>query len=535
MKTSTKNINRPDRKEPRIASISPIDFHLTAHLTEEDLKTNSVEIEKIETINDLAFLGDDEALFDKIHLTSSNSVVNTMYYINKCSKAKSFVELIALQGQKYTEEEELLEDAVRHVTETRNYLFLKELNFNCPAKVVFQVKCGKKISKPIQIQGPAKKEGDEEPKKDEKTLEKEKKKKLNKIVTSLEQFDYLYLDLNEFISIQHIISFEDLRNIVKKSLNTHKNLNLIVNCPNIIDNVNVVNIDLLGYIEELLAYADICIFEKKDALAFFSTLNTLNGGPDNYNNLQDKHLEPLFCSQIRSIRKGRTKSGLFLDDFTKLHVIERNMDQVIYRASYEFNLHPKVNHTNQKLIDDYKKHLVLNHNLLKSIFIGGFISKLANKQSFYPAFLVGSEIAKRVLELLRNKLDYPLQNEFYMVKLQRGKIEKDMEIEYLKSKEQKFVLDCVNKTNSTLRYYNPLLDDHLYSYFATGLVRKQLKDKGFIDTKGFILYDRVYRNSGGSSSPKRKDINAMSDFEKERQLLYAIKQKNLVVTFKLIF
>jgi hypothetical protein len=527
MKASTKFTNKQEKKEAKIASISLIDFHLTVYLTEEDLKANAVEIDKIETVNDLAFLGDDDTLFDKIHLTSSNSVVNTMYYINKCSTVKNFVEIIALQGQKYAEEEELLEEAFKHVTETKNYLFLKELNFNCPPKITFQVKCGKNVSKQIQIKGPNKENEKEEVKKDEKTLEKEKKKKLNKIVNSLEKFDYLYLDLNEFISIQHILGFEDLRNIIKKALNIHKNLNLIVNCPNIIDNVNVVNIDLLGYIEEILAYADFCIFERKDALAFFCTLNTLNGGPDNFNNLQDKHLEILFCSQIRAIRKGRTKSGIFLDDFNKLHVIERNMDQVIYKSSYDFQLHPKINHTNQKLIDEYKKHIVLNHNLLKSVFLGGFISRIANKSAFYPAFLVGSEITKRILELLKNKLDYPLQKEFYNVKLQNSKIEKELEIEQLKSKEKRFVLDCVNKSTSAIRYYNPLLDDHLNSFFATGQVRKQLKDKGFIDTNGFILYDAVYRNSIGSS-PKRKD-NAMTDSEKEKQLLYAIRQKNLVV------
>jgi hypothetical protein len=522
MKVSTKKEKKQEKKAVKIASLSPIDFHLTVNMTEEDLKTNSIDIDKIETITDLAFLGDEESLFDKIHLSSCNAVINTMLYMNKCSKHKVHVQLLALQGQKYTEEEELLEDAVRHVTETKTNVFMKELNFYCPPKVVFQVKSGKKLSKPIQIQGPKKEDDKEDGKKDEKTLEKEKKKKLNKIVTSLEQYDYLYLDLNEFISIQHVISFEDLRNTMKKALNTHKNLNLIVNCPNIIDNVNVVNIDLLGHIEELLAFADICIFEKKDALALFSTLNTLNGGPDCYNNLQDKNLDPLFCSQIKALKKGRTKSGIFLDEFNKLLVIERNMDQIIYRSSYDFQLHPKINHTNQRIVDDYKKHIVLNHQLLKSIFLGGFISKIANKQSFYPAFLVGSEITKRVLEILRNKLDYPLQNEFYLVKLQKTKIEKDMEVEYLKSKEQQFVLDCVNKNTSTIKVYNPLLDDHLYSFFGSDLVRKQLKDKGFIDTNGFIVYDHIHR-----SSPKRKEN--YSESEKEKQLLYAIKQKNLVV------
>jgi hypothetical protein len=533
MKTSTTKKpeqRKPEKKEIKIGSISPIDFHFTVNVTEEDLKANNADLDKIETVADLAWVADDEALYDKIQLFSSNSVVNAMSYINKTGPHRCFTEIIALQGLNFNgEDEENLEDAIRHVTENKGSLFLKELTYQCPTKVVFQVKCGKRTSKPIQICNAPPKEEKEQPAKDDKAAERERKKKVNKIVTCLDKYDYLYLDLNEFIGIQHVLNFEDLRNIVKKGLTTHKNLNLIVNCPNIIDNSEIVNIDLLGFIEEILAYADICIFEKKDALAFFSTLNTLNGGPEQFNQLQDKNLDPLFCAHIRALRKGRTKTGLFLDDFNKLHVIERNMDQIIYKSSYDFTLYPKINHTNQKLVDDYKKYLVLNHQLLKSIFIGGFLSKLVNKNSFYPSFLVGSEITKRVLELLKNKLDYPLQPEFYTVKLQKTKIEKEMETEYLRTKEQKFVLDCINKNSSTLRYYNPLLDDHLHSYFASGLVRKQLKDKGFIDTKGFILYDSVYRSSIGASPKRKPQHTVITDSEKEKQLLYAIKQKNLVV------
>jgi hypothetical protein len=288
----------------------------------------------------------------------------------------------------------------------------------------------------------------------------------------------------------------------------------------------MVSIDLLGYIEEILNHADICFFEKKDALHFLNTLNTLSGGKEIGENPTEKHLEPLFCSHIQSVRKGRSKCGVFLDDFNKLIIIERNKDQVIYKGNYEFNLFPKINHTNHKVVDEYKKHIVLNHQLLKSIFLGGFLCRLALKQTFYPAFLSGAEITKRILEIIKNKLEYPLQPEFYIVKLQKNKIDNDIQREYLKTKEQKFVLDCINRNSSSLHFYNPLLDDHLNSYFANGMVRRQLKDKGFIDTNGFILYDSVYRSTIGSS-PKRK--GSPSENDKEKQLIYAVKHRNLVV------
>ena len=98
----------------------------------------------------------------------------------------------------------------------------------------------------------------------------------------------------------------------------------------------------------------------------------------------------------------------------------------------------------------------------------------------------------------------------------------------LKARERYYIerLDCINKNSSSLRFYNPLLDDHLNSFFANTTIRKHLKNNCFIDTNGFILYDSVYRSSIGAS-PKRK--GAQNYIDKEKQLIYAIKQNNLVV------
>jgi hypothetical protein len=524
MKTNPNKEKKPEKKESRISTLSPLNFQFTVHLTEEDLSEYNVDIEKIETVNDLSFVADNEELYDKVQLSSSNSVVNTMYYVNKAYSTRTFVEIIALQGLKYTEEDEMFEDVIKHVTETKGFIFLKGLTFNCPPKVSFQVKCGKKLSKSISICIPKQNENDEQ--KDDKTLEKEKKKKMNKIVNSLALFDYFYLDLNELLNIEDILTLEDIKNIVKKAMNTHQNLNLIVSCPNVIDNVNMVSMDSFGFIEEILGYADICLFEKKDALLFFNTLSIFSGGQD-YGHPQDKHLEPLFLDVISVLRKGRKKIGLFLDDFNKFHVIEKDGKHILNRNTYEFQLHPRINHTNQKLVDEYRKYIVLNYQLLKSVFMGGFLSRLVNKQPLYPSFMVGAEITKRVVEMLKNKLDFPFGSEFYNVKLPKTKIQKELELEQLRKQEQKFVLDCVNRNSAQIRHYNPLFDDHLYSYFASSIVRKQLKEKGFIDTRGYILYDAVYRGSMGGS-PKRKGT-IPNETEKEKQLLHAIRQKNFIV------
>jgi hypothetical protein len=516
-----KKDNKPT-KEARIASLGPLSYNFTIHLTKNDLKDYNIDIEKIEKVSDLLFLDEDESLYDRIQLSSNNSVVNTMYYINKAYTTRSFVEIMALQGTRLSPDAEFLEDAIKHVTETRGFIFTKELTFNCPPKISFQAKCGKQLSKQIKLDF-LKKEEDLD--KDEKTLEKEKKKKINKIINSLEMFDYFFLDLNEISKVQDIISLVDVKNILKKVLANSKTLNIIVSCPNIIDSENLVDMELFTVIQDILGYADICIFEKKDSLNFLNTLSILSGGQE-YVIPQEKHLEPLFLGTIKCLKRSK-KIALFMDEFTKLHILERNGDYIVNRNVYEFSLYPRINHTNQKVVDEYKRHIVLNYQLLKCVLLGGFFSRLINNQPIYTAYLAGSEMTKRILEIFKNKMDIPLQNEFYVVKLPKNKIEKALETEQLKKQEQKFVLDCVNKNSSSLKFYNPLLDDNLHTYFASSYVRRQLKTKGFIDTKGFLLYDSVYKNSLGVS-PRRK-LNVLDDSDREKKLLYTIRHRNLLV------
>ena len=63
----------------------------------------------------------------------------------------------------------------------------------------------------------------------------------------------------------------------------------------------------------------------------------------------------------------------------------------------------------------------------------------------------------------------------------------------LGNQEDDFVLDCTNKEKSELKEYVPLYDYHLVYYFRSDVNQKELKKKGFINDKGFIMYDPVHR------------------------------------------
>ena len=55
-----------------------------------------------------------------------------------------------------------------------------------------------------------------------------------------------------------------------------------------------------------------------------------------------------------------------------------------------------------------------------------------------------------------------------------------------------------------MKDYVALYDYHLRGFFSSELTRKNLKEKGFIDSKGFIMYDPVYRSVMGAQCKNTK-------------------------------
>ena len=64
-----------------------------------------------------------------------------------------------------------------------------------------------------------------------------------------------------------------------------------------------------------------------------------------------------------------------------------------------------------------------------------------------------------------------------------------------KGKEEGFVLDCLNKEKSKLKEYMPLKDKNLKWYFKSKTNKKYLVERGFVDKKGYIMYDKAYRKT----------------------------------------
>ena len=83
----------------------------------------------------------------------------------------------------------------------------------------------------------------------------------------------------------------------------------------------------------------------------------------------------------------------------------------------------------------------------------------------------------------------------------------------LGSQEEGFILDCTNKEKSELKEYIPLYDYHLVYYFRSDVNKKELQKKGFINEKGFIMYDPVHRKRMRNDVEKKK-LNEEETYKK---------------------
>jgi hypothetical protein len=111
----------------------------------------------------------------------------------------------------------------------------------------------------------------------------------------------------------------------------------------------------------------------------------------------------------------------------------------------------------------------------------------------------------------------PLNPKYYIVRLNKKEINEYLKQEAIAKKEGNFVLDCTNVNKSKMKYYVPLFDYNLHEYFATKSVQKDLLNKGFINSKGFVNYDPLYRVGMKDAIRKKKRSTSLNK-EKEKIL-----------------
>ena len=281
---------------------------------------------------------------------------------------------------------------------------------------------------------------------------------------------------------------------------------------------------------------------------------------DNINNRKKITRSKIFDYFIKGIAPATKeevygmKTGLFLDQLHRLSIIYTSK-KAANKQEFDCQPYPKINHNNMNLIKRYKDLIESKKNDYYSIFIAPIIIycaiKAPNCQStdvLYPSFIISLEVIKKKVELEKNNLMSD-ENSIYKVKLDEKKILKTLEILSSGGKENGFILDCTNKQKSTMKDYVSLYDYHLKTFFSSEMIQKNLKNKGFINSEGFIMYDPMYKNSMNVKAKKKinekelnnkilnsiNGINVPSNIkDKEIDAEKAAKGKNLPTKSKLL-
>ena len=266
-------------------------------------------------------------------------------------------------------------------------------------------------------------------------------------------------------------------------------------------------------LNKLYYITDIYFFDTEQAIKAFDAHYKSFTTDENKKNINKTKVYDYFIKGIASGTEEEVhgnKAGLFLDEFNKFFIVRASKKQA-NKQEYNSQPFPKINHQNLKVVSEYKEIIKNNKNDCYSLFLSSIVLSMAasahkctSAEVVYPSFLVGVELVKRKIECIKNKMPIPNDENFYKVKINLKALAKELEKFSAGDKESGFVLDCTNKSKSSLKEYVSLYDYHLKNFFSSNIIRKELKDKGFIDSDGYIMYDPVYRSVMGANCNKKK-------------------------------
>ena len=274
-------------------------------------------------------------------------------------------------------------------------------------------------------------------------------------------------------------------------------------------------------LNNLYYMTDIYFFDKKQAIKDFDNHYKAFTLDDPKKSINSRNVYDYF---IKAVTTGTgdevpsDKTGLFLDEFNKFIIIQVSK-KAVNKQEYDCQPFPKINVHNSEEIKKYKKIIQKNKNDFYTCFLSNMITSMGNAAPkcikadvIYPAFLTGMDLVKKKVELIRNEIKIPNDENFYKIKKHPKVLAEELEKLAKGEKEGKFLLDCTNLITSNKKEYVSLYDYHLKNFFSSQAIRKDLQKKGFIDSEGYIMYDSVYRSVMGTNNTNKKKYT-----EKEMQ------------------
>ena len=458
-----------------------------------------------------------------IKLDSDNCLINSLLYINKAYKNKTFIEFIIPDKIEFNDKNIFLKNFLDEIL-TKNYLFIVENdkiknNFskvNFVIKIVDDIHDKIKLTKKFEIIGNSGISSEKSVYSSEDNEDFEKLF-LNQFNYNFNRIDYFLIDLKQIRKI--LMKEENIHTFLLKIIKAFPKLKIILIIDENIIKENSSKEEII-YIKKYLELCDI-IFSFKNNINnflrfYYSSIKReitdknpskiffwLNNNNFNLNNID------LIIKDYNKFRKNIPRISIILDEFNLVHIYEQD----IINKNISFNKFYRLSITQDEITEEKNNYMISNADKLYHIFIGGFLSRFLYNKLYDICFEAGNLLLKKALKILsKNEID--IEHDLFNVKVKNNgyKIIEKMKNDI--KKENNFVLDCTNKEKSKQKEYNILTDNNCLGFLTSKYFFKNNREPTLMDKVDKILKSRKNKTT----------LNSPTNIEKCNLIM---KEKNI--------
>ena len=518
------------------------------------------KLKYLNDISSLSFIHKNENLIKHIQLSSKNELIKQLIIGNLNIGKMSIIDYICFGAPILTEEESFFYEILDSVSKRYGILFNKKpLNINAGYSIKIEMTYGSQ-KKEILVESEGKHEHEEDndikeegdTPQDENIFEDDfdedyplndamikklipKFRRTNILCNMYPMFDrynmlfFNFDDLNKIsknfkieYTLELIDFFKKKKSIIFINYYTQEKDNNNINTKNE-DNKFLITKStrkslskeqMLELTNKFYYVTDVYFFDKKQAIKSFNDHYKLFTTEDSKKIITSRDVYDYFIKGIAPGTENEVpneKTGIFLDEFNEFCLIQVSKNSV-YKQEYDPHPFPKINTHNIKEVSEYKEIIKKNKNDFYSLFLSEMVISISHihrdisigPSVIYPSYLTGIDLIKKKIECIKNGVIIQENDEkFYKIKKHPKIISQELEKFAKGEKEGKFLLDCTNKLTSNKKEYISLFDYHLKNFFSSEIIRKELENKGFIDSEGYILYDKLYKDEMGNNIKKK--------------------------------
>lgn len=522
----------------KLCSLGILDININLILTESQAEKYDFNIDDYNTVSDLKNLfyplttdyNTEIDYFKHVFLSSDNNLINTLLYINRAYKPKTFIEFIMPNKLDFGSNTKFVHNLLIDVC-NMNYLFIVENKIiDVNSNIKFNINIIDEETKEnietktfdlFEMNDLEIKINNNE--NDNENLNENNDSVLFNLDYNFDKADFFLVDLFSYKELLYKNKY-DIEKFLYKVIGDNKQIKIIL----IINKNCFTGYDFTSLIEkyrEIIELSDIIFCDRKEINYFLRTYSNLKNCSIDINNGNSS-----ITSKDNSINNNNYLPGINKDLLNKkipYNLINNtnensNLDLIMFDNEKHRKNIPRIS----ILFDSYFSSITLYEQIgthmeidtketfhfklkqekvdlfLKSgkiyyyIFIGGFLSRFIHNKSFRVCFYAGYLLLEKIFKNTIKKKNIFKIDDYNVLVPNEKKGLKDKLIklnekilEDQKCKEKGFVLDCTNLNECKIKIYNPLLDTNCASYLLKKNIFEHLKNKGFINKNGIVLKD----------------------------------------------